>query len=72
MYATRIVNGIYKNADVCGATSHSGRRTGLTNISERGYGVGAFMAIAGNANISTTQCYVDMSPSVIRTAVELV
>jgi integrase/recombinase XerD len=32
---THIVNGIYKNAGICGTTSHSGRRTGLANISER-------------------------------------
>jgi integrase/recombinase XerD len=32
---THIVNGIYKNAGISGATSHSGRRTGLTNLAER-------------------------------------
>jgi integrase/recombinase XerD len=30
------------------------------------------MAIAGHANMSTTQRYIDMRPSVIRAAVELV
>ena len=69
---THIVNGIYKNAGISGATSHSGRRTGLTNLSERGVGVRTLMAIAGHANMSTTQRYIDMRPSVIRAAVELV
>jgi len=69
---THIVNGIYKNAGISGATSHSGRRTGLTNLSERGVGVRALMAIAGHANMSTTQRYIDMRPSFIGVAVELV
>jgi integrase/recombinase XerD len=69
---THIVNGIYKNAGISGATSHSGRRTGLTNLSERGVGVRTLMAIVGHANMSTTQRYIDMRPSVIRAAVELV
>ena len=69
---THIVNGIYKNAGISGATSHSDRRTGLTNLSERGVGVRTLMAIAGHANMSTTQRYIDMRPSVIRAAVELV
>ena len=47
-------------------------RTGLTNLSERGVGVRTLMAIAGHANMSTTQRYIDMRPSVIRAAVELV
>ena len=68
---THIVNGIYKNAGISGATSHSGRRTGLTNLSERGVGVRTLMAIAGHANMSTTQRYIDMRPSVIRVAIEL-
>ena len=69
---THIVNGIYKKAGISGATSHSGRRTGLTNLSERGVGVRTLMAIAGHANMTTTQRYIDMRPSVIRAAVELV
>ena len=69
---THIVNGIYKNAGISGATSHSGRRTGLTNLSERGVRVRTLMAIAGHANMSTTQRYIDLRPSVIRAAVELI
>ena len=69
---THIVNGIYKNAGISGATSHSGRRTGLTNLSERGVGVRTLMAIAGHVNMSTTQRYIDMRTSVIREAIELV
>ena len=48
---THIVNGIYKNTGISGATSHSGRRTGLTNLAERGVGVRVLMALAGHSNM---------------------
>lgn len=66
------MNVIYKVLVISGATSQSGRRTGLTNLSERGVGVRTLMAIAGHANMSTIQRYIDMRPRVIRAAVELV
>ena len=68
---THIVNGIYKAAGVAGATSHSGRRTGLTNLAERGVGVRVLMALAGHAHMSSTQKYLDLRPSVVRSAIEL-
>ena len=52
---THIVNGIYKNAGISGATSHSDRRTGLTNLAERGIGLRVLMALAGHNNMATTQ-----------------
>jgi integrase/recombinase XerD len=69
---THIVNGIYKNAGICGATSHSGRRTGLTNLAERGVGVRVLMALAGHSNMATTQRYIDLRPAMLKAAVELV
>jgi len=52
---THIVNGIYKGAGISGATSHSGRRTRLTNLAERGVRVRTLMALAGHSNMATTQ-----------------
>jgi integrase/recombinase XerD len=69
---THIVNGIYKGAGISCATSHSGRRTGLTNLAERGVGVRTLMALAGHSNMATTQRYIDLRPAVIKAAVELV
>ena len=69
---THIVNGIYKHAGISGATSHSGRRTGLTNLAERGVGVRVLMALAGHSNMATTQRYIDIRPAMLKAAVELV
>jgi integrase/recombinase XerD len=69
---THIVNGIYKHAGISGATSHSGRRTGLTNLAERGVGVRVLMALAGHSNMATTQRYIDLRPAMLKAAVELV
>jgi integrase/recombinase XerD len=69
---THIVNAIYKGAGISGATSHSGRRTGLTNLAERGVGVRVLMALAGHRNMATTQRYIDLRPSIVKAAVELI
>ena len=69
---THIVNGIYINAGISGATSHSGRRPGLTNLAERGVGVRVLMALAGHSNMATTQRYIDLRPAMLKAAVELV
>ena len=69
---TQIVNGIYKRAGLDGASSHSGRRTFLTNLAERGVSVRVMMALAGHRNMATTQRYIDLRPGVLRNAVELV
>ena len=50
-------NGIYKAAGISGATSHSDRRTGLTNLAER---VRTLMALAGHSQLAITQKYLDL------------
>jgi integrase/recombinase XerD len=69
---TQVVNGIYKQAGLDGASSHSGRRGFLTNLAEKGVSVRVMMALAGHANMATTQRYIDLRPGVLRNAVELV
>ncbi len=69
---TQVVNGIYKHAGFDGASSHSGRRGFLTNLAEKGVSVRVMMALAGHANMATTQRYIDLRPGVLRNAVELV
>jgi len=69
---TQVVNSAYKKAGLDGATTHSGRRGFLTNLSEKGVSVRVMMALAGHKNMSTTQRYIDLRPGVLRNAVELI
>lgn len=69
---TQIVNGLYKQAGFDGASSHSGRRTFLTNLAEKGVSTRVMMALAGHRNMATTQRYIDLRPGVLRNAVELI
>lgn len=69
---TQVVNGIYRQAGLDGASSHSGRRGFLTNLAEKGVSVRVMMALAGHRNMATTQRYIDLRPGVLRNAVELV
>jgi len=62
---------LYKRAGVDGASSHSGRRTFITNLACQGVSVRVLMSLAGHKNISTTQCYIDVNDDMKRKAVEL-
>jgi integrase/recombinase XerD len=66
-----IVNGLYRQAGLDGATSHSGRRGFLTKLSEKGVSVRVMMQLAGHSAMSTTQKYIDTRPDILRNAVEL-
>jgi integrase/recombinase XerD len=62
---------IYKGAGITGASSHSSRRTFLTVLAEKGISVRVLMELAGHRQLSTVQRYIDVNPSMIRKAVEL-
>jgi integrase/recombinase XerD len=62
---------LYRRAGVDGASSHSGRRTFITNLATKGVGVRVLMSLAGHKNISTTQAYIDVNDDMKRKAVEL-
>ena len=69
---TQFFHYLYKKAGVDGASSHSGRRTFITNLASKGVGVRVLMSLAGHKNISTTQAYIDVNDDMKRKAVELV
>lgn len=64
--------GLYKRAGLDGATSHSGRRTFITNLAAQGVSVRVLAALAGHRSIQTTQRYIDVNDNMLRRAVELV
>ena len=63
---------IYKDTHMTGATSHSGRRTFITKLADKGVGVRVLMALAGHKSIATTQRYIELNPTVMKAAVELI
>ncbi len=63
---------LYKGAGIEGASSHSGRRTFITNLAAKGVSVRVLMSLAGHRSISTTQGYIDANDDMMRRAVELV
>ena len=65
------VNLIYARAGIEGATSHSGRRTLITTLAQKGVGVRVLAAIAGHRDIRVTQAYIDVTEGMLKSAVEL-
>jgi integrase/recombinase XerD len=62
----------YRGAGISGASSHSGRRTFLTNLANKGTAIHILKTLAGHRSISTTAAYLYSSPSQLKAAVELV
>ena len=62
---------IYDDAGIGDATSHSGRRTFITNLAAKGIGVRVLAELAAHSSIATTQRYIDVNDEQLRAAVEL-
>ena len=63
---------LYEGAGLEGASSHSGRRTFLTNLANKGTAIHLLKTLAGHRSIQTTAAYLYSSPSQLRAVVELV
>ncbi len=63
---------IYALAGIDGATSHSGRRTFITQLANKGIGVRVLQSLAGHRSISTTQLYIDVNDEMKRQAVNMI
>ena len=63
---------LYAQVAITGATSHSGRRTWLTELSSKGVGVRVLAEMAGHTSIQTTQRYIDVNDEQMRSAAELI
>ncbi len=62
---------IYGGAGLEGASSHSGLRTFLTNLANKGTAIHILKTLAGRRSISTTAAYLYSSPNLLKAAVEL-
>ena len=63
---------LYRAAGILNASSHSGRRTYITTLSERGVSVRVIQALARHSSLVTTQRYIDVSVDKLRAAAEQV
>jgi integrase/recombinase XerD len=59
----RFLKALYREAGLPGASSHSGRRTLITRLAERGVDLKAISVIAGHASVRTTAMYVEDNPA---------
>lgn len=62
---------LYKRTGVDGASSHSGRRSFITNLANKGVSVRVLMALAGHRHMSTTQRYIDLNDEMLKAAANL-
>ena len=62
---------IYKAVGLKDASSHSGRRTYITRLANKGVGVRLLAELAGHSHISTTQRCIDVNAKQLSEAVEL-
>ena len=62
---------IYKACGLKDASSHSGRRTYITRLANKGVGVRLLAELAGHSHISTTQKYIDVNSDQLNQTVEL-
>jgi len=63
---------LYRNVGLEGCSSHSGRRSFLTGLANKGTAIHILKSLAGHRNISTTATYLYSSPDQLKAAVELV
>jgi integrase/recombinase XerD len=63
---------LYRKAGINGASSHSGRRSFITNLASKGIGVRVLASLAGHRSIAVTQRYIDVNDDMKRNAVELI
>lgn len=63
---------LYKGAGIDGASSHSGRRSFITNLAAKGVPVRVLMSLSGHRSLSSVQVYIDVHDDMKRKAVELI
>lgn len=67
----QLMNRLYADAGLDGATSHSGRRWFITKLANSGVSTKVIMTLAGHKHMTTTQRYIDVREDMMKAAVEL-
>jgi integrase/recombinase XerD len=62
---------MYKGAGVSGGSSHSSRRSFITNLANKGVSARILMELAGHKSLAVTQRYIDVNPEMLRASVAL-
>ena len=68
---TTLLKRLYERAGIKGATSHSGRRSGITALSVKGVSVLVIAELANHKHIATTQKYIDVNDNMMKNAIEM-
>ena len=68
---TTLLKHLYERAAIRGATSHSGRRSGITALSAKGVSVRVIAELANHKHIATTQKYIDVNDNMLQNAIEM-
>jgi len=68
----QLINTIYRESGIQGASSHSGRRGFITALADHSVGIKTIMELAGHRQMGTTQRYINVTPAQKRKAVELI
>jgi integrase/recombinase XerD len=63
---------LFQKAGISGASSHTMRRSFITNLATKGIGVRVLASLAGHRSIAVTQKYIDVNDEMKRNAVELI
>ena len=63
---------LMREANIEGGSSHSMRRSFITNLADKGVSVRVLQELAGHANLQTTARYIAVNVAVMRRAVDLV
>ena len=63
---------LYKSIGLDDCSSHSGRRTMITQLASKGVSVRVIQELARHSDLSTTQRYIDVSVDKLKNAVSLV
>lgn len=62
---------MYKESGISGGSSHSSRRSFITNLANKGVSARILMELAGHKSLAVTQRYIDVNPEMLRASVAL-